>query len=164
MKKLLLFLTVFSATLLTAQNIPSYIPTNGLVAWWPFNGNADDESGNGNNGTAHNSPSIAADRFGNDSSAYNFDWSSITGYGTWQKIELPTIVTSNSYTVNIWMRPEDYCWPNNNIKSAMLIGGSAACTNTSGGLRFALSGNSGSIGTTIGSITSDTGVVDLNVW
>ena len=38
--------------LTNAQNIPSYVPTNGLVGWWPFNGNANDESGNGNNGIA----------------------------------------------------------------------------------------------------------------
>jgi hypothetical protein len=33
--------------------VPSYVPTNGLVGWWPFNGNANDESGNGNNGTVN---------------------------------------------------------------------------------------------------------------
>ena len=22
-----------------AQTVPSYVPTNGLVGWWPFNGN-----------------------------------------------------------------------------------------------------------------------------
>jgi hypothetical protein len=33
-----------------SQNIPSYVPKNGLIGWWPFNGNANDESGNGNNG------------------------------------------------------------------------------------------------------------------
>jgi hypothetical protein len=26
-----------------AQNLPSYLPQNGLVAYWPFNGNANDE-------------------------------------------------------------------------------------------------------------------------
>jgi len=30
--------------------VPAYIPTDGLVASWPFNGNANDESGNGNHG------------------------------------------------------------------------------------------------------------------
>ncbi len=34
---------------LQAQNLPSYLPTNGLVGWWPFNGNANDESGNNKN-------------------------------------------------------------------------------------------------------------------
>jgi hypothetical protein len=31
----------------------SAIPTNGLVAYYPFNGNANDESGNGNNGVVY---------------------------------------------------------------------------------------------------------------
>lgn len=29
--------------------VPNYAPTNGLVGWWSFNGNATDQSGNGNN-------------------------------------------------------------------------------------------------------------------
>lgn len=36
---------------LFAQTIPTYVPTNGLVGWWPFNGNSSDMSGNGHNGT-----------------------------------------------------------------------------------------------------------------
>ena len=32
------------------QTIPSYISKDGLVGWWPFNGNANDGSGNGNHG------------------------------------------------------------------------------------------------------------------
>ena len=31
-----------------AQTVPTYIPTNGLVGWWPFNGNSNDESGSNN--------------------------------------------------------------------------------------------------------------------
>ena len=46
-----------------AQTIPSYVPTNGLVGWWPFNGNANDESGNGNHGTV-NGAALTSDRFG----------------------------------------------------------------------------------------------------
>ena len=46
-------------------------------AWYPFNGNANDESGNGyhgdvNEGTA-NEPTLCADRFGTADSAYSFD-------------------------------------------------------------------------------------------
>ena len=44
----------------------------GLVAYYPFNGNANDESGNGNNGTVLGA-ALTADRFGNASSAYSFD-------------------------------------------------------------------------------------------
>ncbi|MEY4572525.1 MAG: hypothetical protein RLZ10_1767 [Bacteroidota bacterium] len=52
--------------------VPNYVPTNGLVGWWPFNGNANDESGNGNNGTV-NGATLTTDRFGNANNAYNFD-------------------------------------------------------------------------------------------
>jgi hypothetical protein len=52
--------------------VPSYVPTNGLVGWWPFNGNANDESGNGNNGTV-NGASLTSDRFGNSNHSFNFD-------------------------------------------------------------------------------------------
>jgi hypothetical protein len=54
--------------------VPSYVPTNGLVGWWPFNGNANDESGNGNNGTV-NGATLTTDRFGNVNQAYNFNGS-----------------------------------------------------------------------------------------
>jgi hypothetical protein len=65
---LLCFLSIGS---LIAQ-VPSYVPTSGLVGWWPFNGNAYDESGNGNNGTVTGSQ-LTTDRFGNTDKAYSFD-------------------------------------------------------------------------------------------
>ncbi len=37
------------STMSLFAQIPSYVPTNGLLGWWPFNGNANDESGNGRN-------------------------------------------------------------------------------------------------------------------
>lgn len=74
MRKTILFLTL--GILLTTQSIfaqaPSYVPTNGLVGYWPFNGNANDESGNGNNGTIIGSVSLIPDRFGSTNSAYSF--------------------------------------------------------------------------------------------
>ena len=45
---------------------------NGLVAYYPFNGNANDESGNGNDGTV-NGATLTTDRFGNTDQAYSFD-------------------------------------------------------------------------------------------
>jgi hypothetical protein len=77
-KQLLNFFTAASlSSLLVAPctifaQVPSYIPTNGLQGWWPFNGNANDESGNGNNGTV-NGATLTSDRFGNANSAYEFD-------------------------------------------------------------------------------------------
>lgn len=45
---------------------------NGLSAYYPFNGNAEDESGNGNYGTVFGA-SLTQDRFGNNNTAYQFD-------------------------------------------------------------------------------------------
>ena len=47
----------------------------GLIAYYPFNGNANDESGNGNNGTVTNA-TLTTDRFGNANKAYYFDGNS----------------------------------------------------------------------------------------
>jgi hypothetical protein len=57
---------------LLSQTIPSYIPTDGLDGWWPFNGNANDESDNDNNGTV-NGATLTTDRFGTSNKAYSFD-------------------------------------------------------------------------------------------
>jgi hypothetical protein len=64
MVKKIFFLMTMSVGMIfptIAQNVPAYVPTNGLVGWWPFNGNANDESGNGNHGTV-NGATLTADR------------------------------------------------------------------------------------------------------
>jgi uncharacterized protein (TIGR02145 family) len=48
------------------------VPANGLLAYWGFNGNANDSSGNNNNGIV-NGATLTTDRFGNANAAYNFD-------------------------------------------------------------------------------------------
>ena len=62
------------------------IPTDGLVAYYPFNGNANDESAYGNDGTV-NGTTLTTDRHGNTESAYSFDgvddFISILSSGTW---------------------------------------------------------------------------------
>jgi hypothetical protein len=68
----LCFFVVSSLHNLLNAQIPSYVPRDGLVGWWPFNGNANDESGNGNHGTV-NGATLTEDRFGNLNSAYSFD-------------------------------------------------------------------------------------------
>jgi hypothetical protein len=69
----------FAFTLvLSAQVQAESFLTNGLVAYYPFNGNANDASGNGNNGTIYGGASLVPDRFGNPNSAYYFD--GVSGY------------------------------------------------------------------------------------
>jgi hypothetical protein len=46
--------------------------TNGLIGYYPFNGNANDESGNGRHGVVHGA-TLASDRFGRTARAYHFD-------------------------------------------------------------------------------------------
>ena len=92
---------LFVATASNAQ-VPSYVPTNGLVGWWPFNGNANDESGNGNNGTVNGAFSTS-DRFGNNYSAFNFNGSSTISLSN-------TLFNGSSqvssFTISVWFRPE----------------------------------------------------------
>ena len=65
----LTFLTSLGVLSANAQ-VPSYVPTNGLVGYWPFNGNANDESGNGNNGTVNGGVSSTSDRNGDANAAF----------------------------------------------------------------------------------------------
>jgi hypothetical protein len=79
-----------------AQTVPNYVPSNGLVGWWPFNGNAIDESINTNDGTV-NGATLTTDRFGSANSAYSFD--GITNYincGNNPNLQL------NNFTFSLW--------------------------------------------------------------
>ena len=68
-----LFLLLFGAVSLVAHaQVPDYVPTEGLVAWYPFNGNANDESGNGYDGNTQNI-GPALNRYGNENAAIAFD-------------------------------------------------------------------------------------------
>jgi hypothetical protein len=61
------------ASLTTTANFTlSVVPVNGLVAYYPFSGNADDKSGNNYNGTVFQAL-LTTDRFGNANGAYKFD-------------------------------------------------------------------------------------------
>ena len=94
---------------LFSQTIPPYVPTNGLVGWWPFNGNANDESGHGNNGTV-NGATPALDRFGNANSAYDFN-----GTSNFIEINSNPSIEPNLITVSVW-----YNTPINDLQQMMI--------------------------------------------
>lgn len=75
-RNLLSLLFIVFVTSVFAQ-VPSYVPSDGLVGWWPFNGDAADESGNGNDGTV-NGATLTADRNGNLNSAFSFNNATIS--------------------------------------------------------------------------------------
>jgi len=62
---------IFVFFLFTATNLVFADLNKGLVAYYPFNGNANDESGYANHGTV-NGATLTYDRFGNEDSAYHF--------------------------------------------------------------------------------------------
>jgi uncharacterized repeat protein (TIGR01451 family) len=66
-KKLIISICCLLPFISYCQNI-----TNGLVAFYPFNGNANDESVNSNNATVYGA-TLTDDRFGNPNSAYYFN-------------------------------------------------------------------------------------------
>ncbi len=69
----------------------------GLVAHYPFNGNANDESGNGHDGTV-NGATLTADRFGNPNSAYHFDGNDY--------IDTSDFSVPESFSVSAWIDPD----------------------------------------------------------
>ena len=101
MKKLILLFSVLFTTMSFAQ-VPSYVPANGLVGWWPFNGNANDESGYGNNGTV-NGASLTSDRNGVVNQAYSFD-----GYNDFISINDNQTLNVSNVTVSAWYNAVDY--------------------------------------------------------
>jgi hypothetical protein len=97
MKKHLTLLILTLLSICTFAQAPNYVPTNGLVGYWPFNGNANDESGNGNNGTV-NGAALTTDRFGLTNKAYSFD-------GVNDLISIAaqsTISPQSNYSVSFW--------------------------------------------------------------
>jgi hypothetical protein len=83
------------------------IPTDGLIAYYPFNGNANDESGYGNNGVVHGAL-LSTGKDGGANSSYGFN-----GYGAGTDsndyIDLgdssPLVDLPNSdFTISVWIK------------------------------------------------------------
>ena len=77
--------------------------TTGLVAYYPFDGNASDMSGNGNHGTPQNGVALGADRHGGAGKAYSFD-------GVDDHVSLSAHISSfknlNHGTVSAWIKTD----------------------------------------------------------
>jgi gliding motility-associated-like protein len=90
---LLLFLLLSVTSIFAQVNLK-----NGLVACYPFNSNANDESGNNNNGTI-NGATLTTDRFGKANSAYNFNGSS-------DFIDVsPNQLQNSTFSYSVWIKP-----------------------------------------------------------
>ena len=86
---------------------------SGLVAWYPFNGNTLDESGNGHNGINHGA-TLTMDRDSNSNSAYYFDgwmyhptWDSVNDYIDINN-DTQLQLSNTDYTISTWIKRK---WP-----------------------------------------------------
>ncbi|WP_372846073.1 LamG domain-containing protein [Pontiella sp.] len=85
---------------------------DGLVAYYPFNGNANDASGNGHDGTV-NGALLSTDRDGAADGAFSFD-------GIDDRIDIPDEAAfdferSNSFSIVFWMKSADGDISGNNM-------------------------------------------------
>ena len=100
MKKTLFTTLVLAITM----NLFAQIPTNGLVGYWSFTGNANDQSGNNNNGTVSGA-TLVADRFGNSNAAYSFN-------GVNNQINVPSASSISTFTngqsLSFWVKISAY--------------------------------------------------------
>ena len=71
------------------------------IVYYPFNGNANDESGHGNHGIVSGA-TLTADRFGTPNNAYAFD-------GLDNHILMPDVIpdTSAEFTISAWVKPDE---------------------------------------------------------
>ncbi len=94
-------ISVLCLSLIFCVSILAQVPTNGLVAYYPFSGNPNDQSGNGYI-SADSGATLTTDRFGNLNSAYNFN------YGTWIDLGdiLNSVFESNTFSISIWYKPD----------------------------------------------------------
>jgi hypothetical protein len=115
--------TISFATETMAQ-VPNYVPTNGLVGWWPFNGNANDESGTGNNGTV-NGATLTTDRFGNLNKAYFFD-----GIDDFIEILFHSSLNSSNGSISAWIKSNGILTNNQNLIYGQGQGRPTICVNS----------------------------------
>ena len=98
-------LTLLISALLMAATIAHADLNDGLVAYYPFNGNSNDESGNGNHGIVHEA-TLTADRFGNVNSAYYFD-----GISNYISIPWNQRLDVRNFTISVWFNASGFSFP-----------------------------------------------------
>jgi len=88
------------------EPITQYIDLEtGLVASYPFNGNSEDETGNGNNGSVIGNVELTSDRYGNANSAYEFPGLAFN----YISVPHSSYLELNTFTISAWIFTEtDY--------------------------------------------------------
>ncbi|MDO9254129.1 MAG: LamG-like jellyroll fold domain-containing protein [Bacteroidales bacterium] len=104
MKKNLLFssIAILGFTIATMAQIPAYVPSNGLLAWYPLTGNSNDLSPNLNN-AVNTGVTFTTDRFEHANSAGSFD-----GYSSGLVVAAPsfTFDENGAFTYSVWIKKD----------------------------------------------------------
>jgi hypothetical protein len=97
---------IFAIVSLAMQTHAQSFLTNGLVAYYPFDGNANDASGNGNNGTLFGSAALGADRFGNSNACLALPGTAGVGSG----VDIPSLSGApyQPVTYSVWFLLNNY--------------------------------------------------------
>lgn len=150
--------TISISALVTVVSAPVDSLAIGLIAYFPFNGNAIDSSSNANNGTTYN-VNATADRFGNANGAYYFKGDS-SSYIT-VKDNVALRLANTDFSINVWIDMLSYPTnlgshimskrtPGGNSGYAYSINGSAATTLPLGSVRFGAGGDAPGANSTTG--------------
>ncbi|MHC1769096.1 MAG: LamG domain-containing protein [Verrucomicrobiia bacterium] len=97
--KLPLLGVITLALVLSAQHQSQASLSDGLIAYYPFNGSPNDQSVNANNGTPINAV-LTTDRFGNANAAYGFN--GVNAYVSAPNKSYLTFPDEGNFSVSIW--------------------------------------------------------------
>lgn len=132
--------------------------SNGLVAYYPFNGNPLDYSGNYNNGIPAGSAALTTDQWGNANSAYNFSGTSSAGSITVPNS--PSLQFTTACTFSFWLKLNSVTGTNG---TGNTVAGGDHCVfakdgDAGGGLWFntSLSASPGNMNNRIGNVSMTT--------
>ncbi|HNR89618.1 MAG TPA: LamG domain-containing protein [Spirochaetota bacterium] len=82
------------------SNTPAGPPLEGLIAYYPFTGNSEDESGNGRHASIHGNPRLTADVNGYLDNAYAFN-------GSGDFMDTPIYHLPTEFTLAAWIKVND---------------------------------------------------------
>ena len=136
--------------------------SDGLVAYYPFNGNADDESGNGNNGIV-NGAELTADRYGNQNSAYHFSGLLSSRYDKIIVDDDP-VFHSSHMSISLWVKGSPTRWARLINKGKRGEGYSLLNYENKGIMRSWFHYTSLSDEVVLSKLTDSETVIDDNVW
>ncbi|MFM2195010.1 MAG: hypothetical protein RL092_610 [Bacteroidota bacterium] len=86
-------------------NVPNYVPTPGLVAYWPFEGDINDASGHGYDGVA-NEVAFVSDRFGVANSAGFFNDVALGQFNSQAVISEVNAFNLTQFSIVGWMKSD----------------------------------------------------------